>query len=266
MSNAEARLSQAAVDLLIVIAETPSLAISGTALGNFHVDAGAELIAAGALQPDGFEPVTVSLADHDDAAVSVSWNSETGRHEYFSPTAGMVPVEDDVLRRFRLQMPWLLGWIVEHLGLGAGGRPVDLVSDRLWDLGDVWLGERKGDKRRTAIYFARRLGEPGALTRMHEALRSRAGRPPGVILTSSPTVELGNPAMTGGCAIVPIRTCALAGVAGFSFDAGIIRAAAHGSRPTHARSPVQADAEFRVVRVGNREFRFGGDKQRQVIQ
>ena len=184
-------------------------------------------LSVGALQPDGFEPVTVSLADHDDAAVSVSWNGETGHHEYFSPTVGMVPVEDDVLRLFRLQpMPWFLGWIAEHLGFSAGGRHIALVPDRLWDLGDVWLGERKSDKRRTAIYFARRLGSRGAYQRPADgAAFSRgptAGRYPDVLAHRG---RRGNPAMTGGCAIVPIRTCARAGVAGFSFDARIIRAA-----------------------------------------
>lgn len=160
----------------------------------------------------------------------------------------------------------MLGWIAGHLGFGAGGRHVELVPDRLWDLGDVWLGERKSDKRKTAIYFARRLGDPGVQTSVQEALRPRAGRPPGVILTSSSTVEPANPATTGGGAIVPIRTCARAGIVGFSFDAGIIHAAAHGSRPTHPRAALQADAECRVVRVGAREFRFGGDKQRDVVR
>ena len=63
-----------------------------------------------------------------------------------------------------------------------------------------------------------------------------------------------------------IRACVRAGIAGFSFDAGIIRTAVPDPRPTRAGSPVQVDAEFRVVRVGEREFRFRGDKQRQVVK
>ena len=265
MFDAKGLLSQAAVDLLVVIAETPGLAISGAALSGFHADAGAELIAAGALQLDGFEPVTASLADHDDAVVSVNWSGETGRHGYFSSAVGMVPVEDDVLRRFRLEMVWFLGWIAGQLGFGANARQVDLVPDRLWDLGETWLGERKSARRKTAIYFARRLNEPELIARVQEALRSRAGRPSGAILTTTQEPSLAKMLSVNGCTILPIKACARAGMANFSIDTAVIYTAVHGPKSAHADSPIRVDGEFRVVRVGQREFHFRGDKQRQVI-
>ena len=67
MSSGGVGLSHAAVDLLLAIVETPSMAISGAALDGYYPAAGAELIAAGALEAEGFEPVAVSKADHDDA-------------------------------------------------------------------------------------------------------------------------------------------------------------------------------------------------------
>lgn len=265
MSDAKGRLSKAAVDLLVVIAETPSLAISGTALSGFHADAGAELIAAGALQPDGFEPVTTSLADHDDAVVSVKWSGETGRHGYFSSTAGMVAVEDDALRRFRLEIVWFLGWIAVQLGFGASARQIDLVRGRLWDFGDTWLGERKSARRKTAIYLARRLNESETIARVQEALRTRTHRPPGVILTTTQDPDLARMLSVDGWAVLPINTCARAGVADFTIDTAIVYAAAHDARPIRAKSAIQVDGEFRIVQVGQREFRFRGDKRRQVI-
>jgi hypothetical protein len=66
--------------------------------------------------------------------------------------------------------------------------------------------------------------------------------------------------------VLPIIQCAKAGAPQFHLDVSIIYTAAHGLRSVRPRSPVQVDAEFRVVRVGDREFRFRGDKQRQVVE
>jgi hypothetical protein len=59
MSNAPP-LGLDAVDLLLSIAESPGMAISATALHDFHKDLGPALLAAGAIKPDGFEAVAVS--------------------------------------------------------------------------------------------------------------------------------------------------------------------------------------------------------------
>lgn len=266
MSDATARLSHAAVDLLLTIIETPSMVISGAALDGYHARAGAELVAAGALDADGFEPVAVSQADHDDGVVSLAWDGDARRHAYFSPAAGMVAVEDHALRRLRVRSSWLLDWLARELGIAGAVRPVELVPNHLWGLGDVWLGERKSEQRRTAIYVARRLGEPGAVRRIREALQSRAGRPPGIILASSPAGIADDFTGTAMAPVLSIIQCAKAGVSEFHLDASIVYIAAHGLRSVRSRSPVQVDAEFRVVRVGDREFRFRGDKQRQVVE
>jgi hypothetical protein len=266
MSEAKVGLSHAAVDLLLTIIETPSMAISGAALDGYHAGAGGELVAAGALEADGFEPVAVSQADHDDAVVSLAWDGDARRHAYFSPAAGMVAVDDHALRRLRVRPSWLLDWLAREFGYAGAVRPVDLVPDRLWDLGDLWLGERKAEKRRTAIYVGRRFGEPGAMLRTRTALQSRAGRPPGIILTSSPAGVAEDFAGAAMPPVLPVIQCAKAGAPQFHLDVSIICTAAHGLRSMRPRSPVQVDAEFRAVRVGDREFRFRGDKQRQVVE
>jgi hypothetical protein len=162
------------------------MVISGAALDGYHARAGAELVAAGALDADGFEPVAVSQADHDDGVVSLAWDGDARQHAYFSPAAGMVAVEDHALRRLCVRSSWLLDWLARELGIAGAVRPVELVPNHLWDLGDVWLGKRKSEQRRTAMYVGRRFGEPGTMLRTRTALQSRAGRPPGIILTSSP--------------------------------------------------------------------------------
>ena len=242
------------------------MAISSVALDGYHAEAGAELIAVGALHADGFEPVAISQADHDDAVVAVVWDGEKRQHSYFSPTAGMVAVADRALRLFRLQSSWLLGWLAGELGFAGTARPVELVPDRLWDLGDVWLGDRKSDRRRTAIYFGRRIGEPGAMLRARTALQARAGRPPGIVLLPSLAGVVDDAVVTAMPRLMPLAQCAKSGTSEFTLDMAIIRTAAHGVRSMQHPNPVQVDAEFRVVRVGDHEFQFRGDKQRQVVE
>jgi hypothetical protein len=240
------------------------MAISASALDS-HKRAGAVLVAAGAIEPDGFEAVAVSQADHDDAIVSLTWSSELGGYAYFSPSVGFVRVNDDRIRRFKLDVSWFQQWLAGHIGFGAGARQVCLIPDRLWDLGDVWLGETKRLRRRTAIYLARRLTEPETISQIPAVLRMHSSRPGKVILTTTNDLDLAQTVIADSCAVMAIKTCARAGIEDFELDPSIIYSAVHGLRGPRTKSTVRADADFRVIRVGDREFRFRGDKQRQVV-
>ena len=86
-----------------------------------------------------------------------------------------------------------------------------------------------------------------------------------MILTTTNDLDLARTIIADTCAVLPIKTCARAGIKHFELDPEIIYSAAHGLRASYSKLPVQADADFRVVRVGDRQFRFRGDKQRQVV-
>lgn len=258
------RLSREAVELLWLISETLGMAIAATAL-DFHQSAGVELVAAGAIKPDGFEAVAASQADHDDAIVNLVWNAELRGYAYFSPSAGLVRVDDNKLRIFKLDISWFLQWIARNLGFGNGAHPFCLIADRFWDLGDTWLGEKMRMRRKTAIYFARRLTEPETITQLAAVLRLHRSRPSKVVLTTTNGLDLARTIIGDSCAILTIETCARAGIDDFEFNPAIVYSAAHDLHASSSRLPVQAHADFRVIQVGNREFRFRGDKQRQVI-
>src|SRR5512147_486128 len=99
-------LSGDAVALLLTLMETAEAELSGAALQDFYPAAGAALIAAGALQPSGYEPVTTCLADHDDEPVSVTWRDDLNGYAYFSSSSGWVKVEHERLRRYRVDFDW----------------------------------------------------------------------------------------------------------------------------------------------------------------
>jgi hypothetical protein len=252
------------VDLLLSIAESPEMALSSTALDGFHKTAGTTLIAAGALKLDGFEAVAASQADHDDAVVGLNWSRELGGYAYFSPAIGLVRVQDESLRRFKLDISWFHQWLASHIGFGAGARQVCLIPDRLWDLGDIWLGATKLLRRRTAIYLSRRLTEPETVTQLAAVLCRHSTRPGKVILSTTNHLDLARTVISDAC-VLAIENCARAGIQNFEIDPAIIYSAAHGLRTSHNKSTIQADADFRIIQIGEREFRFRGDKQRQVV-
>jgi hypothetical protein len=254
-----------AVDLLLSIAESPGMAISSTALDDFYKAAGTELVVAGALKSDDFETVVASQADHDDAMVSLTWSSELGGYAHFSPAIGLVRIDADRLRRFKLDILWFHEWLASLIGFGTGARQVCLIPDRLWDLGDIWLGATKRTRRRIAIYLARRLTEPETVTQLAAILRMHSHRPAKVILTTTNDLDLARIVISDTCPVLAIKTCTRAGIENFELDPGIICSAAYSLRVLHGKLPIQADAEFRVIRVADRQFRFRGDKQRQVV-
>ncbi len=257
-------LDREAVELLFSIIESPEMAISATAL-DFHKRAGEDLLTAGAIEADGFEAVAASQADHDDAIVSLVWSAELRGYAYFSPSAGLVRIDDDRLRFFKLDTSWFLRWIARHLGFGNGAHPVCLITDRCWDLGDTWLGETNRMRRKTAIYFARRLTEPETIVQLAAVLRLHHSRPSKVVLTTTNGLDLARTMIGDSCAVLTIETCARAGIDDFEFNPGIVYSAAHDLRVSPRNLAVKADADFRIVRIGDREFRFRGDKQRQMV-
>jgi hypothetical protein len=264
MSDAPS-LGLEAVDLMLSIAETPAMAISSAALADFHVRAGTMLIAAHALKPEGFEAVAISQTDHEDAIVNLIWSSEVSGYAYFNPATGLVRVDDDMLRCHQLDISWFLRWVAGQLGLGPRARQLCLIPNRLWDLGDIWLGEGKRTRRKTTIYVARRLNEPATVTQVVNLLRVHWARPGKVILTTTHDPHLARTLTANSCAVLSINTCARAGMENFELDTAIIYSAAHGLRASYTESSVQAHAEFRDIRIGEREFHFGGDKQREVV-
>jgi hypothetical protein len=244
-----------AVDLLLSIAETPAMAISGAALNDFYNNSGSVLVAAGAIKPDDFEAVAVTEAGHDDAVVSLTWSSELGGYAYFSSANGLVRIDESRLRRFKLDISWFLQWIGHQLGLGTTLRFISLIPDRVWDLGEFWLGDAKRMRSRTAIYLSRRLTEPETVRQLAAVLSMHLTRRCKVILATSNDLDLARTVVADACAILPIKSCARAGVENFELDLGfILRRTDYANRTINRQSkPI---AIFVLSRLAIENFAF----------
>lgn len=259
MSDAAPVLGADAVDLLLTLMEAPEAWLSGAALHDFYPDAGTALIAAGALKDDGYEPVTTGMADHDDLPVHVTWRPEVGGYAYFSPSAGWVKVDNERLTRYRVDLDWFLGFVAAAVKVSGPQRWQCLVPDILWDLGDAWIGKRK-----VAVLLGRRVSTSRTLDEVCDALARRVGRPPGVLLTTTRR-HARHVRIPGQHRILALADCLRGNGNGLRLDLEVINGVFAGLRPQMTLQPVEASADFRIVRAKGETFAFRGDKQRQVI-
>lgn len=108
-------LSRAAANLILAVAATPVARISSAILRDEFEDVAAELEDNALLRKDGHDFAAASLADHDDAPVSVTWSPQDQSWGYFSPSAGWVAVPEERLISYCLNFETLLPRVVASL-------------------------------------------------------------------------------------------------------------------------------------------------------
>src|SRR5512147_189016 len=250
-----------AVALLLTLMETPEAELSGEALQDFYPGAGAALIAAGVLQPSGYEPVATCLDNHDDEPVSVTWRDGLGGYAYFSASVGWVKVEHERLRRYRVDFRWLLAALARQLRIPRAIEPQCLVDHHLWEMGPAWIGHRK---HMTPVYLGRRLHYGEILEAACQALRERAKGRTGLLLITG-TAPPAYTTIPGNPVIVPLRSCLVIG-AGLTLKADNLASRLGGNLPAEGQQPLQILGEGRVVRFYGETFEFPrGDQQRRII-
>lgn len=261
MTRLSSKIDERAAHLFTNIVETPQARISGTVLREYH-DASADcLIDAGLLVPDAPVPVATSLVDHDDEPVNLEWSAEHRTYGYFSPAAGWVTVEQERLRVYRTDALAFLDRLASRLDLPKRNRPTERIDGVLWELGDARLPGRGG---RVPIWFARRLTDQDVWRQVTAYL---GGRPPAdfrVVVTTSPIRRLSEGdlprhEMIGVDDLVDLG-------AGLIIEPTYLAAQLKTGPASRAVDPVRHAAGFRHFWVGDREFRFGGDKRRQIVE
>ena len=193
-------VDRAAADLLLTILESTTGKIAGTVLSDYHAKSSVQLLAANLLQPDGHVAAAASLVDHDDEPVSLIWCAERKGYGYFSPSAGWVHLPKERLALFRVNYPVLLSRLLVQIDVASRGGATAIVPEVLWEIGDARIGRRR---QRVPMWFARRLSDRGVWEQVAEAVRQRPTTQIRLLLTSTPTARLPEPALSGHV-IVPV--------------------------------------------------------------
>lgn len=194
MSKATPALDGKAVNLLLNIIETPNATIAGAVLRDYFGSQAGQLISANLLEHCGNELATTSMADHDDAPVSVTWSAEHSGYGYFSASSGWVTVPDERLAAFAVKFPILLAQMVVQLDVASRAGATNLIPELLWEIGDARVGRRS---HRVPVWFARRLHDQRIWKQVKDAASRRPQSHIRVLLTSTPSARLPDEPLPG---------------------------------------------------------------------
>lgn len=203
-------MDRRAVDLLFSVIETPNATISGAVLSDRFGSQAGQLIPAKLLEHRGSELATTSMADHDDAPVSVTWSAEHKGYGYFSPSVGWVTVPDERLAVFGVNFPIVLARMMVGFDIASRAGVGSVVPELLWEIGDARLGRRT---RRVPVWFARRLLDREVWKQVKDAAGRRPMSHIRVLLTSTLPARLPDEPLSGHL-IVSVRDV-------LDYDAGI---------------------------------------------
>lgn len=239
--------------------ETPDAVISGSVLDSYYGRVAPALNAAGILQPKNHLRAAVSLADHEDEPVNLTWSPEHRAYGYFSPSAGWVNIPGDQLATFRVNFSKLLDQLVERLDLSPRSGPVELVPDLLWEMGDARL---PGRSKRTPVWIGRRLGDPAIWKSFIDTARKRPAPGLRIVLSFTPRNRLPTDVHLGHT-LIAVRDVADHNGLAVVPDLLAARVAA-GSQLHDDLITMAADGASLTVR-GTRHA-FSGSKQRAIIR
>ena len=252
-------IDRKAADLLLSVIETPDAIISSSVLDGYYAQVARALKADGILLPKDHMRAAVSLVDHEDEPVNLTWSPDHLAYGYFSPTAGWVSVPSDQLATFRINFSKLLGQLVERLDLSPRSGPVELVSDLLWEMGDARL---PGRSKRTPIWIGRRLGDPAIWKRFVDTARMRPAPGLRIVLSFTPRNRLPTEVHLGH-SLIAVRD--VADHSGLVVDPDLL-AARIVSGSQQSDDLIRMAADGASVTVRGKRYAFSGSKQRAVIR
>lgn len=253
-------LSRAAANLILAVAATPVARISSAILRDEFEDVAAELEDNALLRKDGQDFAAASLADHNDAPVSVTWSPQDQNWGYFSPSAGWVAVPEDRLTSYCLNFDILLPRVVAELYAARTIPCTPIIPEHLWEMGDVKL---PGRGQRIPLWIARRLTDRAIWASFTEAISRRPAPGLRIVISLTPTHRLEKDIHLGH-SIIALRDVALAADP-LAVDPAIL-AARVGGGARHDGKLISIGAEGAVVNVRGKIYRFTGVKQRGIIR
>lgn len=255
-----ASLTHAAANFVLAVAATPTARISGAVLLDDFKAIGVELDSFGLLQKDGHDLAVASLADHEDAPVSVTFSPLDQSWGYFDPGVGWVAVPEERLVSYRLDFTRLLPHVVADLYAAKAIPCTPIVPDYLWEMGDVKI---PGRGQRVSLWIARRLTDRAIWASFTDAVRKRPAPGLRIVLSLTPTDGLEQVVYLGH-SIIPLRDVTHAGDL-LRTDLAILTARIAGGAQ-HDDRPISIRADGAVVTVRGKTYKFPGVKQRAIIR
>lgn len=260
MPDRQPSLDQQTIDILLSVIETPHAVVTSAALDGFYAAKAPALKASGLLELKDHRRAAVSLADHDDEPVNLSWSPEHRGYGYFSPSAGWVPVSDGQMASFGISFEKLFEHLLERLDLSTRALPTVLLPDLLWEIGEVRL---PGRGKRVPLWIGRRLADPKVWSRFAETVRARPA--PGLRIVLSLTSADRLPVLIHqGHSIIAVRDI-VDHASGLVVNPQLLAARVASGAPS-ADAFITMGADGASVTVRGTRYAFSGSKQRALIR
>ncbi|MBF0589167.1 MAG: hypothetical protein HQL53_08570 [Magnetococcales bacterium] len=256
-----ARIAKPVMDLLLNLCEAPRCRIDGAQIADHFPDLHGNAIFNGAFQQGPTQTVVPDRTRHDGECVEAIWDSESRSHRYFGGRPGRwitVPSED--LVTYDLKMAWLLEWVAHQFQQELRSPPTMLVENHLWDLGVTRVGHRKA-----GLFFVRRLNFAEVCDRVVDALRTRSGHPPGILLTTAHR-GVRNVRFPGDHRVVGLRDCLSRTHVSAQVDLDRVAVLLGEKGMDDAERPVEWSQDYGWIKINGQEFTFKGDKQKRLMK
>jgi hypothetical protein len=242
--------------LLLEILELAEPQIAGRSLRRNLGSGADDLVRSGILTPVAPEAPLPDPRwhDSDDLAFESGWDAP------LVGQAGEGAAAD--VSAYRISFARLLNMLRRTLDLVAARGPTGLLADHAWDLGDLSISRG----RKAPILFARRLHIASTVEQLRAVLQLRAGRPGGMILTSTAS-PLSVAEWPAAHQVVPLVKLLSPIGRTLGLDARLLRDIYAGRCIDSANiGPVYLAPDGRVLRIRDSEYLFKGEVQIGIIR
>lgn len=251
--------TEAGLRFLLGLAEMARPVISAGILVEQLGDEAGPLIDSGSLVPDSGRRSILLAVGETEVDIPVERDGVTGKMRCFHPEAGFMDVDPGRLGAYCLDLGCLPGIVRSLLDMPTSVKPLPLVPDLLWDLGEDYLTQRK-----FPIYLVRRLGRVDVHARILDALGPRRARGPSLLLTIGAVPR--HLALPPEYRAIAVTDSLVPDGRGVRLDKAILRGVLVGGGVPAVSGPLFHTIDFDVVTVHGKDHAFPGPKQRALIR
>jgi len=252
-------LSKRAIDLLLRVMEARSTSLQASALHQVSRGATDALLKAKLLVPSGHVPVVAGMDDYEDEPMEASWSAELKSYGYLDSTGRWITVTDQDIAACRVDYGLAFAKMLVAFERAGPSSPTLLHAGLIWDVGTIKLA---GAKAPVPVWFARRLGDPGAWVQFEALIGRKPPQEIRIILTSTPGGRIPETSQKRNHII------SVADVAGDPAKLAIspqILGARVFPGQAQRRFPIDHSDDYGIVWLLGETLSFGSDKQRQLL-
>lgn len=253
-------LSKRAIDLLLRVMEARSTSVQASSLRQVSRGATDALLKAKLLVANGHVPVVAGMDDYEDEPMEASWSAELKSYGYHDSVGRWILVDEGEIAAYRVDYGLASARMLVAFERAGPPSPSQLIDDLVWNVGTIRLA---GAKAPVPVWFARRLGDPAAWSKVEGLIERRPPEENRIILTSTPGDRI--PATTQRRNHIINVSDVTKSPGTLTISPQVLGARVFPGQVQH-RFPIDNSEDCGFVWLRGEKLTFGGDKQRLLLQ